>query len=115
MSSRVTVRRRDFLMVDRGSIDAKCTSVLAKVEASPPGLQPSQWPYDPATNTEDRYLPRHAHITALTVATEARRLGHARKLNEVLEQEGNANEAWFIDLFVREDNKVAIALYESMG
>lgn len=73
------------------------------------------YPYNPNTNKNPHYLPWHAHITALTVAPALRRMGHARKLTEILEQQGDAKDAWFVDLYVRVDNKVAIRLYESMG
>ncbi|KAI9718187.1 MAG: N-terminal acetyltransferase [Chrysothrix sp. TS-e1954] len=89
--------------------------ILAKVEASPSPNVPTSLPYNPDTNKNPHYLPWHAHITALTVAPRDRRLGHARKLTEVLEQQGDAEDAWFVDLFVRADNEVALKLYASMG
>lgn len=61
------------------------------------------------------YLPWHAHITALTVAPEARRLGIGKILTEQLEAAADANEAWFVDLFVRKSNHKAITFYKSMG
>ena len=105
------------LAVPQGTFDADVQSitVLAKIEASPSPNVPTALPYDPDTNKNPHYLPWHAHITALTVAPRARRLGHARKLTEVLEQQGDAEDAWFVDLFVRADNEVALKLYASMG
>ncbi|KAK5149465.1 hypothetical protein LTR04_007048 [Oleoguttula sp. CCFEE 6159] len=67
------------------------------------------------TNPNPNYLPWHAHITALTVAPSARRLGHATLVTSALEAAGDASDAWFVDLFVREENKVAQTLYEKMG
>lgn len=88
-------------------------TVLAKLESSP--YAPPRAPYDPDTNPNPNYLPWHGHITALTVAPSARRLGHATKLTEALEQQCDAHDAWFVDLFVRAENKVALELYRKMG
>ncbi|KAI9695374.1 MAG: N-terminal acetyltransferase [Bogoriella megaspora] len=87
--------------------------VLGKLEDSPfPCPNP---PYDPETNTDDRYLPWHAHITAVTVAPYARRNGHATRLVRALEMQANAQNAWFVDLFVRVDNELAIRMYQKLG
>jgi N-terminal acetyltransferase B complex catalytic subunit len=61
------------------------------------------------------YLPWHAHITALTVAPEARRLGIGKILTEQLEAAADAADAFFVDLYVRRSNFRAIAFYKSMG
>ena len=90
-----------------------CGEVLGKVEASP--YPAPVHPYDPDTNPNPNYLPWHGHITALTVAPSARRLGHATRLTESLEQQADANNAWFVDLFVRAENKIAQELYKNMG
>lgn len=89
--------------------------VLGKLESSPPPNRPTREPYDPDTNTNEHYLPWHAHITALTVSPGSRRQGHAGRLTEALERQGDAADAWFIDLFVRADNVVALKLYGGMG
>lgn len=91
--------------------------VLGKVEASP---YPAPYePYDPAHPLYQKkfsnYLPWHAHITCLTVAPSARRLGHATRLSEALEEVGEKEKAWFVDLFVRVENTAAIELYKKMG
>ncbi|KAJ6444198.1 DUF1793-domain-containing protein [Purpureocillium lavendulum] len=78
--------------------------IMGKVESSPDAYKYSE-----------HYLPWHAHITALTVAPEARRLGVGRILTEQLEAAADANDAWFVDLFVRKSNHRAIAFYESLG
>ena len=78
--------------------------IIGKVEASPVHLQGS-----------DHYLPWHGHITALTIAPDYRRLGYGKLLSEALEKACNQQNAWFVDLFVRESNKGAIKMYESMG
>lgn len=92
-------------------------AVLGKVEASP--YDPPVEPYDPGLKINQKkfpnYLPWHAHITALTVAPASRRLGYATKLTEALEQAGDAQNAWFVDLFVRVENQTAIRFYKNMG
>ncbi len=63
----------------------------------------------------EHYLPWHAHITAVTVAPEARRLGVGRLLTQQLEAAADASNAWFVDLFVRSTNHKAITFYKNMG
>ncbi|KAH8595593.1 acyl-CoA N-acyltransferase [Bisporella sp. PMI_857] len=84
-----------------GTIDGY---LMAKLESSPPQAQFSA-----------HYLPFHAHITALTVAPHARRLGLAQTLSQSLELAGDEYDAWFIDLYVRKSNKVAQSLYNGLG
>jgi N-terminal acetyltransferase B complex catalytic subunit len=89
--------------------------VLGKLESSP---FPS--PIEPYTPVEVRalqphYLPWHGHITALTVAPSARRLGHATALSSALERASDAAGGWFVDLFVRASNAGAQDLYKKMG
>jgi N-terminal acetyltransferase B complex catalytic subunit len=78
--------------------------VMGKLESSPPMYQFSE-----------HYLPWHAHITALTVAPHARRLGLARTLTQGLEASADEYDAWFVDLFVRKSNTIAQKLYEGLG
>jgi N-terminal acetyltransferase B complex catalytic subunit len=87
--------------------------VLAKLESSP--YTAPITPFDPANNPDPNYLPWHGHITALSISPLARRLGHASKLTEALERSCDSREAWFIDLFVREENVAAQQLYKSLG
>ncbi|KAF2738472.1 n-acetyltransferas-like protein [Polyplosphaeria fusca] len=87
--------------------------ILGKLEASP--FSPPIHPYSPDTNPDPNYLPWHGHITALTIAPHARRLGYASRLSESLEQQSDAAEAWFVDLFVRASNEIAKELYKKMG
>lgn len=93
------------------------TTVLGKVESSP--FPAPVEPYDPSLTIYRKkfsnYLPWHAHITCLTVAPGARRLGLATKLSEALEVAGDEADAWFVDLFVRVENVAAIKLYKKMG
>lgn len=74
-------------------------------------------PYSPsaASKSHPNYLPWHGHITALTVAPSARRLGHATALSSALERSSDAASAWFVDLFVRRSNEIAKELYRKMG
>ncbi|EAQ90654.1 conserved hypothetical protein [Chaetomium globosum CBS 148.51] len=78
--------------------------IMGKLESSPEIYQFSE-----------HYLPWHAHITAVTVAPEARRLGIGKLLTEQLEVAADANDAWFVDLFVRVSNHKAITFYKNMG
>ncbi|KAF2274978.1 acyl-CoA N-acyltransferase [Westerdykella ornata] len=87
--------------------------ILGKLESSP--YPPPTTPYHPSTNPDPNYLPWHGHITALTVSPRARRLGHATRLSTSLERASDANDAWFVDLFVRAENTVAQELYRKMG
>ncbi|BFZ56755.1 N(alpha)-acetyltransferase 20, NatB catalytic subunit [Savitreella phatthalungensis] len=58
----------------------------------------------------------HGHVTAVTIAPEYRRLGLARKLMQSLEQGSeDAYDAYFVDLFVRASNYLAIDMYKRMG
>ena len=93
------------------------TIVLGKVESSP--FPAPVEPYDPSLTIYRKkfsnYLPWHAHITCLTVAPGARRLGLATKLSEALEVAGDEADGWFVDLFVRVENVADIKLYKKMG
>ncbi|KAI9810264.1 MAG: hypothetical protein M1826_003663 [Phylliscum demangeonii] len=84
-----------------GQVDAY---IMGKLESSPATYQASA-----------HALPWHAHITALTVAPAARRTGLARRLTEALERVGEQYDGWFVDLYVRESNGVAIGMYAGMG
>ena len=77
---------------------------MGKVEESPTRFKYSE-----------HYLPWHAHITALTVAPEARRMGIGKILTEQLEVGADTADAWFVDLFVRKSNERAIDFYKELG
>lgn len=85
--------------------DRPVAYLLGKTEASPP--------YVPVSSPNR--LPHHAHVTAVTVAPAHRRLGLARRLCQGLEAAGDADRAWFVDLFVRRGNETAVAMYRSWG
>eukprot|EP00052_Salpingoeca_macrocollata_P022932 m.200522 g.200522 ORF g.200522 m.200522 type:complete len:175 (-) comp21916_c1_seq1:241-765(-) len=58
----------------------------------------------------------HGHVTALTVAPDYRRLGLANKMMAGLEDISDKTyNGYFVDLFVRRSNAVAVALYEKLG
>ena len=58
----------------------------------------------------------HGHVTAVTVAPEFRRQKLAEKLMHELENiTANFHSAFFVDLFVRVSNLVAIQMYEKFG
>jgi ribosomal protein S18 acetylase RimI-like enzyme len=105
------------ILMSRCIILTTTTTVLGKVESSP--FQAPVEPYDPGLTIYRKkfsnYLPWHAHITCLTVAPGARRLGLATKLSEALEVAGDEADGWFVDLFVRVENVAAIKLYKKMG
>ena len=58
----------------------------------------------------------HGHVTALTVAPQYRRLSLARSMTSRLELVSDESyRGFFVDLYVRCANIVAIGLYEGMG
>lgn len=58
----------------------------------------------------------HGHITAVTVAPEYRRLSIAGNLCKLLEQiSEEPYRGFFVDLYVRRSNDVAVGMYERMG
>ncbi|XP_064600655.1 N-alpha-acetyltransferase 20-like [Liolophura sinensis] len=57
----------------------------------------------------------HGHVTALTVAPEYRRLGLAAKLMNSLEEISERKHCYFVDLFVRVSNEVAVEMYRGLG
>lgn len=58
----------------------------------------------------------HGHVTAITVAPEYRRLGLARKMMDLLELVSDEiYKGYFVDLYVRCTNTVAIEMYEGLG
>jgi N-terminal acetyltransferase B complex catalytic subunit len=58
----------------------------------------------------------HGHITAITVAPEYRRLSLARKMVNLMEfVSDEIYKGFFVDLYVRCANDVALAMYEGFG
>lgn len=66
--------------------------------------------------TEGRDREWHGHVTAITVAPEYRRLNLARRMMRALESVcEEPYEAYFVDLFVRSSNYLAINMYKRFG
>lgn len=58
----------------------------------------------------------HGHVTALTVSPDYRRIGLAKLLMNQLERiSDEIYRGYFVDLFVRVSNKVAIGMYTKFG
>lgn len=57
----------------------------------------------------------HGHVTCLSVAPEFRRIGLAKKLMDGLEQTSEEKNCFFVDLFVRVSNDIAVEMYKKLG
>ncbi|KRX03890.1 Acyl-CoA N-acyltransferase [Pseudocohnilembus persalinus] len=57
----------------------------------------------------------HGHVTAITVEPDSRRQGIARFLMDYLEQVSEKFDSWYVDLFVRPSNNVAVGMYKMLG
>jgi N-terminal acetyltransferase B complex catalytic subunit len=57
----------------------------------------------------------HGHVSAVTVAPEYRRLQLAKTLMGDFERLSERKQNYFVDLFVRESNHLAIRMYEKFG
>lgn len=57
----------------------------------------------------------HGHVTAISVAEEYRRLGLAAVLMKLLEDVSEQKKCYFVDLFVRVSNSVAVSMYKNLG
>ncbi|XP_016961763.1 N-alpha-acetyltransferase 20 [Drosophila biarmipes] len=57
----------------------------------------------------------HGHVSAVAVAQEYRKLGLATRMLTTLRDMMDRQRNLYMDLFVREKNKNAIRLYESLG
>ena len=55
------------------------------------------------------------HVSALSVAPQHRRKGLAKALMQVFEQECEKLGCYYVDLFVRPSNGVAVKMYENFG
>jgi N-terminal acetyltransferase B complex catalytic subunit len=65
---------------------------------------------------EGQYANWHGHVTALTVAPNYRRLGLAKMMMDELERVTDCvYRGFFVDLFVRVSNEIAIKMYERFG
>ncbi|KAG5677918.1 hypothetical protein PVAND_007634 [Polypedilum vanderplanki] len=57
----------------------------------------------------------HGHVTALSVSPDYRRLGLAATLMKFLEDVSEKKRCFFVDLFVRVSNQIAINMYKLLG
>jgi N-terminal acetyltransferase B complex catalytic subunit len=58
----------------------------------------------------------HGHVTAVTVSPDYRRLGYAQQLMHFLEViSEKVYNGYFVDLYVRKSNDVAIGMYRKLG
>ena len=58
----------------------------------------------------------HGHVTAITVAPEYRRIGLAEGMMKLLEDVSEKiHNGYFVDLFVRVSNSVAVGMYRRFG
>ena len=57
----------------------------------------------------------HGHITAVTVSPDYRKLGIGASLIKFLENLSEYKKCFFVDLYVRASNAVAVSLYEKLG
>lgn len=64
---------------------------------------------------EGRNKEWHGHVSALTISPVHRKLGLANLLMKDFERASDSLKGWFVDLFVRPSNKVAVAFYKKMG
>jgi len=64
---------------------------------------------------EEEAMTWHGHVTAVTVAPASRRQGLATALMKFLEDTTITHVGYFVDLFVRSSNEVAIGMYEKLG
>ncbi|GAA5971581.1 hypothetical protein JCM11641_000649 [Rhodosporidiobolus odoratus] len=65
--------------------------------------------------TEGQGRDWHGHVSAITVSPSHRRLGLASMMMDLLEKVSERDQGYFVDLFVRKTNDLAIGLYESLG
>lgn len=58
----------------------------------------------------------HGHVTAVTVAPDFRKIGLATVLMDLLESVSEHKyKGYFVDLYVRKSNDVAVKMYERFG
>ena len=67
--------------------------------------------------SEAKHSPQdwHGHVTALTVTPEFRRIGLASQMMQTLEDICERKRCYYIDLFVRVSNEIAVNMYTSFG
>jgi N-terminal acetyltransferase B complex catalytic subunit len=58
---------------------------------------------------------QYGHVSAISVSPQHRRKGLAKTLMQVFEQECEKLGCYYVDLFVRPSNGVAVEMYEGFG
>lgn len=86
---------------------------------SPSRADPNTRPHFPCSvmgKAEGKGENWHGHVTAVTVSPDYRRLGYAQNLMRWLENVSErAYNAYFVDLYVRYSNDVAVGMYKKLG
>ncbi|KAH9814989.1 acyl-CoA N-acyltransferase [Melampsora americana] len=65
--------------------------------------------------TEGNSSDWHGHISAITVSPSYRQLSLAKSMMNLIQKVSNLSNCFFIDLFVRVSNSIAIEFYERLG
>ncbi|PWN25681.1 acyl-CoA N-acyltransferase [Jaminaea rosea] len=91
---------------------AQLSSSSTSTSTSTPTPTPTAYLIGKAEGTRKEL---HGHVTAITVSPHYRRLGLAKSLMSLLESASSSlYSAWFVDLFVRPSNALAVGLYEAL-
>ncbi len=91
----------EYCVIAENSVSQIQGYLLGKVEGDKDSEEKKNW---------------HGHVSAVTVAPQFRRQGLARSLMDYLEEVTiKRHNGWFVDLFVRPSNEVAINMYKSLG
>ncbi|CAH7670779.1 acyl-CoA N-acyltransferase [Phakopsora pachyrhizi] len=86
-------------------------------------LEKKRFNFDQAINSTQKVMGKtegegknwHGHVSAITVSPLYRRLSLARSMMGLLEQASDQQRCYFVDLFVRVSNDLAIEMYEKFG
>mmetsp|Transcript_28964 Transcript_28964/g.21556 ORF Transcript_28964/g.21556 Transcript_28964/m.21556 type:complete len:185 (+) Transcript_28964:1-555(+) len=92
---------QEYCVVAENSVSMLQGYLLGKVEGDKNSEAKKNW---------------HGHVSAVTVAPDFRRSGLARSLMDYLEEvTDKRHNGFFVDLFVRPSNVVAINMYKNLG
>ena len=91
----------EYCVIAENSVGTLQGYLLGKVEGDKENDEAKNW---------------HGHVSAVTVAPQFRRQGLARSLMDYLEEVTiKRHNGFFVDLFVRPSNEVAINMYKQLG
>ena len=91
----------EFCVVSEDTVSNIQGYLIAKVEGYKGNEQIRDW---------------HSHVSAVTVAPQYRRQGLAKALMQYMHEVSiKRHDAYFVDLFVRPSNSVAVGFYEKLG